>query len=114
MERVFALHNWPNLPLGSVSIPTGPVMAATDLFTIKIRGKGGHGGIAPQDTVDPILIAGHVITAVHSIVSRNLNPLDAGVISLCAIAGGNLPASNVIPDSVVIMRVSLISGQRFR
>ncbi|WP_206995766.1 M20 aminoacylase family protein [Trinickia mobilis] len=102
IEQVYALHNWPSLPLGSVSIPVGPVMAAADIIKIRIRGKGGHGGMAPQRTVDPVLIAGHVIVAVHSIVSRNLDPLDAGVISLCSIAGGSLAAWNVIPDEVVI------------
>lgn len=101
-EQVYALHNWPSLPLGTVSIPVGPVMAASDVITIRIKGKGGHGGVAPQRTVDPLLIAGHVIVAVHSIVSRNLDPLDAGVISLCGITGGSLRAFNVIPDEVVI------------
>lgn len=102
IEEVYALHNWPALPLGTVSIPVGPVMAASDRITIRIRGKGGHGGIAPQRTVDPVLIAGHVIVAAHSIVSRNLDPLDAGVLSLCAVAGGCLAGFNVIPDEVVL------------
>ncbi|GLC94265.1 hydrolase [Cupriavidus sp. TA19] len=102
VEQVYALHNWPSLPLGTVSIPIGPVMAAADVINIRIKGKGGHGGVAPQRTVDPVLIAGHVIVAAHSIVSRNLDPLDAGVISLCGISGGSLAAYNVIPDEVVI------------
>lgn len=102
IEEIYALHNWPALPLGSVSIPVGPVMAASDRITIRIQGKGGHGGLAPQRTVDPVLIAGHVIVAAHSIVSRNLDPLDAGVLSLCAVAGGNLAGYNVIPDEVVL------------
>jgi len=88
--------------LGTVAVPIGPVMAAADIVTIRIQGRGGHGGGAPQRTVDPILIAGAVIVAVHSIVSRNLDPLDTGVISLCGISGGSLGAFNVIPDEVVI------------
>lgn len=103
MERVYALHNWPDLPLGTISVPVGPVMAAADGFRICIHGKGGHGGVAPHLTVDPVLIAGHVITAIHSIVSRNVNPLDAGVISIGGIAGGSLAARSVIPEDVTIV-----------
>lgn len=102
IEQVYALHNWPSLPLGTIAVPIGPVMAASDIITIKVQGRGGHGGVAPQQTVDPILIAGAMIGAIHSIVSRNLDPLDTGVISLCGISGGSLKAFNVIPDEVVI------------
>ncbi|MFJ2445248.1 putative hydrolase YxeP [compost metagenome] len=102
IEQVYALHNWPTLPLGTIAVPIGAVMAASDIITIKIQGRGGHGGVAPQYTVDPVLIAGAIISAVHSIVGRNLNPLDTGVISLCGISGGSLEAFNVIPDEVVI------------
>jgi hippurate hydrolase len=102
IEQIYAIHNWPSLPLGSISIPLGPVMAASDIFEIRIKGKGGHGGVAPQCAVDPILIAGQIIAAVNTIVSRNLDPLDAGVISLCAISGGSLEAYSVIPDEVTI------------
>lgn len=103
MEQVYALHNWPDLPLGTISVPVGPVMAAADGFRICIHGKGGHGGVAPHLTVDPVLIAGHVITAIHSIVSRNVNPLDAGVISIGGISGGSLAARSVIPEDVTIV-----------
>ncbi|MNJ47582.1 putative hydrolase YxeP [compost metagenome] len=102
MQQIYAIHNWPSLPLGSVSIPVGAVMAASDILKIRIQGKGGHGGIAPQRTVDPVLIAGHVIVAAHSIVSRNLDPLDVGVISLCSIASGSSTACAVIPEEAVI------------
>lgn len=102
MEQIYAIHNWPSLPLGMVAVPIGPVMAASDIITIKVMGRGGHGGIAPQKTVDPVLIAGAMIGAIHSIASRNLDPLDAAVISLCGIVGGSLAAFNVIPDEVEI------------
>ena len=102
-EQIFALHNWPSLPLGTVSIANGPAMAATDRITVTIHGVGGHGGVAPHKAVDPILVAGHVITALHHIVSRNLDPLDAGVVSLCAISGGSLDGFAVIPDEVKIV-----------
>ena len=102
-ERIFALHNWPSLPLGTASIASGPAMAATDRITITIHGVGGHGGVAPHKAVDPILVTGHVITALHHIVSRNLDPLEAGVISLCALSGGSLDGFAVIPDEVKIV-----------
>ncbi|SIO72018.1 hippurate hydrolase [Burkholderia sp. GAS332] len=103
-DRLYALHNWPGLPLGTVSIPSGPVMAATDRIRIRIRGHGGHGGVAPHRTVDPVLVAGHLIVAAHSIVSRNIDPLEAAAISLCAIQGGDLERGfAVIPEEVVIV-----------
>jgi hippurate hydrolase len=95
-ERVFALHNWPALPPGRIGITPGPAMAAADRIEIVIDGRGGHGA-HPHLAVDPVLVAGHVITAVQSIVSRNVNPLDTAVISLCAMQAGNPGAMSVIP-----------------
>jgi len=95
-ERVFALHNWPALPPGKIGITPGPAMAAADRIEIVIDGRGGHGA-HPHLAVDPVLVAGHVITAVQSIVSRNVGPLDTAVISLCAMQAGNPGAMSVIP-----------------
>jgi amidohydrolase len=95
-ERVFALHNWPALPPGRIGITPGPAMAAADRIEIVIDGRGGHGA-HPHIAVDPVLVAGHIITAVQSIVSRNVNPLDTAVISLCAMQAGNPGAMSVIP-----------------
>jgi hippurate hydrolase len=95
-ERVFALHNWPALPAGQIGITPGPAMAAADRVEIVIDGRGGHGA-HPHIAVDPVLVAGHVITAVQSIVSRNVSPLDTAVISLCAMQAGNPGAMSVIP-----------------
>jgi hippurate hydrolase len=95
-ERVFALHNWPALPPGRIGITPGPAMAAADRIEIVIDGRGGHGA-HPHIAVDPVLVAGHVITAVQSIVSRNVSPLDTAVISLCAMQAGNPGAMSVIP-----------------
>jgi amidohydrolase len=103
-EQVFALHNWPGLPQGVVSIPSGPVMAAADRIRIRIRGQGGHGGVAPHRTIDPVLVAGHVIVATHSIVSRNIDPLDAAAVSLCAVQGGDVERGfAVIPEEVLLV-----------
>ncbi len=103
VDAIYALHNWPSLPLGTVSVVKGPVMAAADRIHVTIRGVGGHGGMAPHRTVDPILVAGHVITAVNHIVSRNVDPLEHAVLSLCGIHAGSMEGFAVVPDSVEIV-----------
>jgi hippurate hydrolase len=95
-DRVFALHNWPALPPGRIGITPGPAMAAADRIEITIDGRGGHGA-HPHMAVDPVLVAGHIITAAQSIVSRNVSPLDTAVVSLCAMQAGNPGAMSVIP-----------------
>src|SRR6476660_7709698 len=96
-ERVFALHNWPALPPGRIGITPGPAMAAADRIEITIDGKGGHGA-HPHAAIDPVLVAGHIITAVQSIVARNVSPIDTAVVSLCAMQAGNPGAMSVIPS----------------
>jgi amidohydrolase len=78
------------------------MMAAADRITIEITGKGGHGAHA-YTTVDPVLVAGHIITAVQSIVSRNVRPVESAVISLCAMRAGEIGAMSVIPDSATLI-----------
>ncbi|MDY0746742.1 M20 aminoacylase family protein [Paucibacter sp. R3-3] len=97
VDAVFGLHNWPCVDAGHLGCVNGPAMASVDQATITVRGKGGHGA-QPQETVDPIVVSAHLITALQSIVSRNVNPLDMGVVTIGAIHGGF--AANVIPDSV--------------
>jgi amidohydrolase len=77
-------------------------MAAADRITINITGKGGHGAHAYL-TVDPVLVAGHIITAVQSIVSRNVKPVDAAVISLCGLQAGDLQGMSVIPGEATLV-----------
>lgn len=114
-DRIFALHNWPGLPLGAVAIPEGPVMAAADRITIRIRGKGGHGGVAPHRTIDPVLVAGHMIVAIHSIVSRNVDPLEPSAISMCAVQGGDpVGGFAVIPEEVVLVGTARTLTQEVR
>ncbi|VTY33051.1 putative hydrolase YxeP [Xylophilus ampelinus] len=98
VDAVYAMHNWPAMPAGTVGINRGAMMAAADRITIDITGKGGHGAHAYL-TVDPVLVAAHIITAAQSIVSRNVRPIDAAVISLCAVEAGDLDAFSVIPGS---------------
>jgi len=95
-EQVFALHNWPGLAPGRIGITPGPAMAAADRIEITIDGKGGHGA-HPHAAIDPVLVAGHIITAAQSVVSRNVSPIDTAVVSLCAMHAGNPGAMSVIP-----------------
>lgn len=97
-ERVFALHNWPSLPAGTIALNRGPMMAAIDRFSIEVTGKGGHGA-HPHQTVDPILAASQIVNAVHSIVSRNIDPVRAAVISFQSFQAGAPEALSVIPPS---------------
>jgi hippurate hydrolase len=95
-DEIYALHNWPALPPGTIAVRPGPMMAAADRIEIHIEGRGGHGA-HPHLSVDPVLVAGHIITAAQSIVARNVSPLDTAVVSLCAMHAGNLAAMSVIP-----------------
>ncbi|WP_426957193.1 amidohydrolase [Muricoccus radiodurans] len=99
MERIFGWHNWPGLPVGTIAVHDGPVMAAGRRFQIIIEGHAGHAAI-PHLARDPIVAAGHAIVAVQSIVARSLDPLDTGVVSLTKIEGGE--AWNQIAAEVAI------------
>ena len=98
---VYAMHNWPGLPTGTIAVKPGPMMAAADRVTITIEGKGGHGAHAYL-AIDPVVVAAHVITAAQTIVSRNVGPLDSAVVSLCSIQAGHPQAMSVIPREAVI------------
>ena len=96
VDAVYAMHNWPSLPPGTIGVNPGPMMAAADRIEIVVHGKGGHGA-HPYLAVDPVLVAAHIITATQSIVSRNVSPVDSAVISLCAMQAGDTGAFSVIP-----------------
>ena len=102
VQAVFGMHNWPAMRPGTIGLNEGPMMAAADRITIEITGKGGHGA-HPYQTVDPVLVAGHIITAVQSIVSRNVKPVDSAVISLCGLRAGDLGAMSVIAGSATLV-----------
>ena len=97
VDAIFGLHNWPGIATGQLGFVDGPAMASVDWAGIRIIGKGGHGA-EPHTGVDPILVAAHLVTALQSLVSRNVDPRDMAVVTVGAIHGGN--AANVIPDSV--------------
>jgi len=96
-DAIFGLHNWPGVCAGHVGCVAGPAMAAVDQARITVRGKGGHGA-EPHKAVDPVVATAHLITALQTVVARNVDPLDMGVVTVGSIHGGQ--ASNVIPDSV--------------
>ena len=102
VESVYAMHNWPQLPAGRIGLSSGAMMAASDKVEITLHGRGGHGA-HPHLSVDPVLMAGHVITAVQSLVARNVAPLDQAVVSLCALRAGELGAFSVIPSTAKLV-----------
>jgi hippurate hydrolase len=101
-SEVYALHNWPMMAPGKIAVRAGPMMAATDEVIITIRGKGGHAAI-PQLAVDPVVATAQVISALQTIASRNVNPLDAVVVSICSMQTSQVGAFNVIPDFVKLI-----------
>jgi hippurate hydrolase len=101
-NEVYALHNWPNLPPGKIAVRPGPMMAATDEIQITVRGKGGHAAM-PHLTVDPVVAVAHVITALQTIASRNVSPVDAVVVSVSSMQTSQVGAFNIISDSVKLV-----------
>jgi amidohydrolase len=99
IERVFGMHNIPQLPSGMFAIRTGPIMAATAEFKVTVHGTGGHAAM-PHRSADPIVAASAMVTGLQSIVSRNTNPVDSMVISVTQFHAGE--AYNVIPDHAEI------------
>ena len=99
MGAVYGMHNWPKLPAGTIATRPGPLMGAYDIFEIVVTGKGAHAAM-PYQGKDPMLFAAHAISALQTIVARNLHPLDAGVVSVTQVHGGD--TWNVIPEQVVL------------
>jgi len=96
IDQVYGMHNGPGIPVGSFAIRQGPIMAATDSIDIRIEGLGGHAA-RPHKCVDSVLVGAQLITALQSIVSRTVDPLDSAVISMCEFHAGH--ARNVIPQT---------------
>jgi len=102
VDAVYALHNWPGLPVGKMAVRPGPMMAATDEINIKVRGRGGHAAL-PHLAADPVVATAHIITALQTIASRNANPIDALVVSVCSMQTSQVGAYNVIPGHVELV-----------
>ncbi|MEQ9096346.1 MAG: amidohydrolase [Phycisphaerales bacterium] len=119
VTRIFGLHGWPRMPLGTVGTRPGPLMASTDDFDVRIVGKGGHAAM-PHLARDPILAASAVVVALQSIASRAVNPNDAGVITVGQFEAGT--ANNIIPESARLVgtiralndETRSLLGERFR
>lgn len=97
VDRVIGLHLWNSLPAGTIAVSAGPIMAAPDAFTITIHGSGGHAAI-PHETIDPVVAAAHVITALQTIVSRETDPQKASVVTIATVIAGE-GAHNIIPST---------------
>lgn len=98
-DSVYALHNWPDLPLGHAQTRPGPIMAAADRFDITVRGRGGHAA-QPHHTPDAILAASQLVAQLHTIVSRRIDPNESAVLSVTRMEGGH--SHNVLPAEVRI------------
>ncbi len=101
-DSIYALHNWPALPTGTIGINPGPMMAASDRWEVTIEGRGGHGA-HPYQTIDPIIVAAQIITALQTIVSRNVHPVESAVISVGHIQAGSAKAPSVIPGRALLV-----------
>ena len=96
-SAVYALHGWPGIATGTIAAIPGPAMAAQDRFRISVKGKGGHAAV-PHRAIDPIVTSAQIINGLQTIVSRSIDPIVSGVVSVCTIHGGT--TGNVIPDEV--------------
>ena len=93
------MHVWNEKPVGWYALTPGPSMAGAQVFTIKLTGKGGHGA-APHNTIDPVVAMAQIVTALQTISSRNINPLDSAVVSVCEVSAGT--AFNIIPQEAIL------------
>ncbi len=99
LDSIFALHLWPGLPFGTVATKAGPIMAAADAFEMEIEGTGGHGAM-PHLSADAVVIAAHVVTALQTVVSREVDPVEPAVLTVGEIGAGT--AFNIIPEKARI------------
>ena len=100
MEAVFGMHNWPGQPAGTMGVVSGPMMASSNEFELLIQGKGSHAAM-PHLSTDPVMVAVQIAQSWQTIISRNTNPQDAGVLSVTQIHSGS--ATNIIPDSATMI-----------
>ncbi len=110
VEAAFGIHLWNGLPVGTIGVMPGPIMASVDEFEIVITGKGGHAAM-PHLAIDPVLVAAHLVTALQSLVSRRRDPLEAGVVSITQLQAGQ--AFNVIPTQALLRGTVRTFGGRF-
>lgn len=99
VDRVFGMHNWPGIAAGHFAVRPGPMMASSDSWEMIVDGRGGHAAM-PDTCTDPVVVSAQIVLALQTIVSRNLHPVDSGVVSVTQIHAGE--AFNVIPGQVVL------------
>jgi amidohydrolase len=99
IQEVYGMHNMPGVPVGQFAIRPGPMLAAADTIHIELTGKGGHAA-RPHQSIDTVLVAAHIVTGLQSIVSRNVDPLESAVVSICMLHAGEV--ENVIPETAVL------------
>lgn len=99
-DVVLGVHLWNELPVGTIGVKAGPLMAAVDRLRVTVHGRGGHGAI-PHKAADPVVAAAHVVVALQTLVSREVSPVDSAVLTVGSIHGGE--AFNVIPDEVTLL-----------
>jgi len=100
IQEVYGMHNWPGIPVGQFAVRDGAQMAAADFFEIKVTGKGGHAAL-PHQAVDTTLVASHVVVAIQSIVSRNVDPMKTVVVSICGMRSDS-DTFNIIPEEIIL------------
>lgn len=100
IQEVYGMHNWPGHPVGQMAVRDGPQMAATAYFELKIKGKGGHAAL-PHKSTDTTVAAAHVVVALQTIASRNVDPLRTVVVSICGLKSDSF-IYNVIPDEITL------------
>ena len=98
-QAVYGMHNWPGMARGRIGVRTGAMMASADMFSIRIRGRGGHAAM-PHHAIDPVVVGAQIVTALQTIASRTNDPLDSVVVSVTQFHAGT--ADNVIPDEAVL------------
>jgi hippurate hydrolase len=101
-DAIYGLHNKPSMPAGRFAIRPGPALAAADRFTVVFRGTGGHGGSAPHLATDVTVVQAHFVLALQTIIGRNVPAVESAVLSVGAISGGSLLASNVMPAELTV------------
>jgi len=111
IQEVYGMHNMPGIPPGQFAIRPGPLLAASDRIYINVTGKGGHAA-RPHDCIDTVLVASHIVTAMQSVVARNVDPLESAVISICMFHAGE--AENVIPATAQLRGTARTLSPRVR
>jgi hippurate hydrolase len=112
IQEVYGMHNWPGIEAGKFAIRTGAFFAATDIFEIEIEGKGGHAAF-PHQTVDPTVVASHIVLAAQSIASRNADPIEQVVMSITSFETSS-HAFNVIPQKVTMKGTTRTMSTKMR